>query len=80
LFCKSYYYSPGGSFLIANMFVIGGGWASLDGTLDLFLKYGPLEGNPARDPPPNYIYSPGAFASEFILADQQKLGNRVPDV
>ncbi|CAK8696953.1 unnamed protein product [Clavelina lepadiformis] len=59
---------------------VGAGWAALDETLDLFAKYGPNSGNPATDPAPQYIYAPGSFSGEFILRDDNDLGNRVPEV
>lgn len=59
---------------------VGGGWTALDQTLDLYLRYGPLEGNPAKDPPPRYFFTGGAFSSEYVLLDSENLGNRVPQV
>lgn len=60
---------------------IGAGWAVLDETQDLFNKYGPKEGNPAIDAPPEYfLVSGGGFAQNYELRNPEDLGNRVPEV
>ena len=55
----------------------------MHGTIDLFQKFGPLEGNPATDKAPEYVYQPSgeAFANQnYMLRDVNNLGNRVPQV
>jgi len=62
---------------------MGGGINALHGTIDLFQKFGPLEGNPATDKAPEYVYQPSgeAFANQnYMLRDVNNLGNRVPQV
>jgi len=65
------------------MFAIGG-IISLNGTLDLFRKYGPTQGNPGTDPAPEYVYNPQESNllphENFQLRDLSNLGNRVPQV
>uniref|UniRef100_H2ZH57 Uncharacterized protein n=1 Tax=Ciona savignyi TaxID=51511 RepID=H2ZH57_CIOSA len=59
---------------------IGGGWSALDATITLFLDHGPLAGNPANHPAPQYLYTGNAFAPQFIPLNKDDLGNRVPEV
>ena len=66
-----------------NSFSVGG-IISLNGTLDLFRKYGPTQGNPGTDPAPEYVYNPQESNllphENFQLRDLSNLGNRVPQV
>ncbi|XP_039262268.2 neuronal membrane glycoprotein M6-b-like isoform X1 [Styela clava] len=62
---------------------IGGGWAVLDETQALYQRYGPTNGNPARDPPPEYFLVGGGQSSldnRYELRNPEDLGNRVPEV
>ena len=60
---------------------LGGGWAALDATMDLFRRYGPNDGNPATDEEPEFVFNNlGSFASTFELRTQENLGNLVPIV
>ncbi|XP_078494656.1 neuronal membrane glycoprotein M6-b [Ciona intestinalis] len=59
---------------------IGGGWSALDGTMDLWARFGPLAGNPYNHPAPQYLYTGNALTPQFISLNRDDLGNRVPDV
>lgn len=55
---------------------IGAGWAVLDETTGLFERFGPLDGNPATDPPPEWWF---AGDGNYVLRNPENLGNRVPE-
>ena len=46
---------------------------------ELFMQYGPDEGNPALDPPPEWIKGPGLY-DNWRLVDPDKPGNYWPMV
>jgi len=77
--------TPTGS-IVAFVFVFVGcivwvvcGVLGLDKSTELFLDYGPAEGNPATDPPPEWIKGPGLY-DNWRLVDPDKPGNYWPMV
>lgn len=71
-------YSTLVNFVSENKFFAGGGWKALKETLLLFEEAGPISGNPATDPAPEYVPYREPFTYE--LRNPNNLGNRVPEV